>query len=77
VLKQSQVEWTIRAESRRRMTNEEIADAQGVSISGVQRLCREYGRSGTPPILKKAGRHVSTRVAESDVLLGTGPSGEM
>jgi hypothetical protein len=77
VLKQSQVEWTIRAKSRRRMTNEEIADSQGVLISGVQRLCREYRRSGKPAILKKAGRHVSPRVAESGVLLGAGPPGEI
>lgn len=56
VLDQSQVEWVIKAKSEGRLTNEEIARAQGVSVSRVQQLHREYRRTGTTPVLKRAGR---------------------
>jgi hypothetical protein len=56
VLGQSQVEWIIKAKSEGRMTNEEIARAQSVSVSRVQQFHREYRRTGVVPVLRRAGR---------------------
>src|SRR5713226_8777416 len=56
VLRQSQVEWIIKAKNEGRMTNEEIARAQCISVSRVQQLNREYRQTGTIPVLRRAGR---------------------
>src|ERR1700736_5995517 len=56
VLEPGQVEWVVKAKSEGRMTNEEIARTQNISISRVQQLYRAYRKTGTIPTLKKAGR---------------------
>jgi hypothetical protein len=56
VLDQSRVEWVIKAKSEGRLTNEEIARAQSISVSRVQQLHREYKRTCVVPVLRRAGR---------------------
>ena len=67
VLGQSQVEWIIKAKSEGRMTNEEIARAQCISVSRVQQLNREYRQRGTTiPVLKRAGRPRAPDVSQEE-----------
>jgi hypothetical protein len=41
-LSNEQIEWIIKAKVNGKFTNKEIADVQGISISRVQQLYREY-----------------------------------
>src|SRR4030067_439766 len=68
VLEQSQVEWIIKAKCEGVLKNEDIANAQGVSVSRVQQLYRAYRKSGgtTIPVLKKAGRPVSPGITQDE-----------
>ena len=66
VLDQSQVEWIIKAKSEGRMTNEAIARTQSISVSRVQQLHREYRRTGTAPVLKRAGRPRAPDISEQE-----------
>ena len=54
-LSNEQIEWIIKAKVNGKFTNKEIADVQGISISRVQQLYREYKRKGVIHVQKKAG----------------------
>ena len=56
-LSKEQIEWIIKAKVNGKLTNKEIADVQGISISRVQQLYREYKRTGVIHVQKRAGRH--------------------
>ncbi|MGC8580013.1 MAG: hypothetical protein ACP5MB_08160, partial [bacterium] len=56
-LGKEQIEWIIKAKVNGKLTNKQIADVQGISISRVQQLYREYKRTGVIHVQKKAGRH--------------------
>src|SRR3972149_9371848 len=66
VLEQSQVEWIIKVKNEGVLKNEDIANAQGISISRVQQLYRAYRKSGAIPVLKRAGRPRSPDVPPGD-----------
>jgi len=51
-----QIEWIIKAKINGKFTNKEIADVQGISVSRVKQLYREYKSTGVIHA-KKAGRH--------------------
>ena len=56
-LSNEQIEWIIKAKVNGKLTNKEIADVQGISISRVQQLYREYKSTGVIHVQKKVGRH--------------------
>ena len=56
-LSNEQIEWIIKAKVNGKFTNKEIADVQGISISRVQQLYREYKSTGVIHVQKRAGRH--------------------
>ncbi len=68
VLEQSQVEWIIKAKNEGVLKNEDIANAQGISVSRVQQLYRAYRKSGgtTIPVLKRAGRPRSPDITKDE-----------
>jgi len=66
VLEQSQVEWIIKAKQEGVLKNEDIANAQGISVSRVQQLYRAYRKSGAIPVLKRAGRPRSPDVTPDE-----------
>jgi len=45
-LSNEQIEWIIKAKVNGKLTNKEIAYVQGISISRVQQLYREYKSTG-------------------------------
>ena len=45
-LGKEQIEWIIKAKVNGKLTNKQIADVQGISVSRVQQLYREYKRTG-------------------------------
>jgi putative transposase len=66
VLRQEQVEWIIKSKEEGRMKNRDIASLQGVSVSRVQQLHREYRRTGEVPVPKRAGRPKSPPLNEGE-----------
>jgi hypothetical protein len=56
-LSKEQIEWIIKAKVNGNFTDKEIADVQGISISSLQQLYREYKRTGVIHVQKRAGRH--------------------
>ena len=56
-LSNEHIEWIIKAKVNGKLTNKEIADVQGISISRVQQLYREYKSTGVIHVQKKVGRH--------------------
>lgn len=56
-LSKEQIEWIIRAKVNGKLTNKQIADVQGISVSRVQQLYREYKRTEIIHEQRKAGRH--------------------
>ncbi|MDG6930553.1 MAG: DDE-type integrase/transposase/recombinase [Nitrososphaerota archaeon] len=56
VLNDKQVRWIIKVKDDGKLANREIAASQGISVSRVQQIYREYKKSGKIPELRKAGR---------------------
>ena len=55
-LNDKKIRWIINAKKQGRLTNNEIARVQGVSVRRVQQLWRAYKMTGKYPTLKKSGR---------------------
>lgn len=66
MLDQKQVEWIVEAKKKGRLTNDEIARTRSISVSRVQQLHREYRRTGSIPILKKAGRPKAPEITDEE-----------
>jgi putative transposase len=66
VLEPRQVGWIIEAKKEGKMTNEQIARAQDISVSRVQQLHREYRKTGIVPVLKRAGRPRAREITDEE-----------